>query len=48
MDGLAVFDYDGGESEFRAPSIGPPKRIRPTNWSAEVELVLDTTYSGAS
>ena len=49
MDGLAVFDYDdGGESEYRAPSIGRQKQIRPRNWSAEVELVLDTTYTGAS
>ena len=49
MDGLAVFDYDdGGESEYRAPSIGRQKQVRPTNWSAEVELVLDTTYTGAS
>ena len=49
MDGLAVFDYgDGGESEYRAPSIGHQKQIRPRNWSAEVELVLDTRYTGAS
>ena len=51
MDGLAVFDFDGGESgesDFRAPSIGPPNRVRPNNWSTEVEMVLDTTYTGAS
>ena len=48
MDGLAVFDYDdGGESEHRAPFICPRERDRPRNWSAEVELVLDTTYTGA-
>ena len=45
MDGLAVFDYDdGGESEYHAPSIGRQKVVRPRNWSAEVELALDTTY----
>ena len=49
MDGLAVFDYDDeGESEYHAPSIGRQKQIRPRNWIAEVELALDTTYTGAS
>ena len=46
MDGLSqVFDYNAEEC---APPIRHQKIVRPRNWSSQVNLALDSTFTGVS
>ena len=46
MDGLSeVFTYPAEEC---APPVGHPKIVRPRNWSGQVKLALDSTFTGVS